>query len=115
MTVTERKSKSHGSEGLIAIRVPQLFSESRRLQGANRDHQRSLLLSALVAVTRPLFLSHSSSKGMSDIFKDKLFALELGLSVPFKQKAGLSKLITDNGGKVAYMINKKVRATVTKL
>jgi len=41
------------------------------------------------------------------IFKDKLFALELGLSVPFKQKSGLSKLITDNGGKVAFMINKK--------
>jgi len=99
---------------LIVIRPPKLFSERRRLLGATRDLHltSSLRLVCRYKTSVPLALFFY---GMSDIFKDKLFALELGLSVPFKQKAGLSKLISDNGGKVAYMINKKVRATVTKL
>jgi hypothetical protein len=40
--------------------------------------------------------------------KDLTFALELGLGVPFKKKQEINRLIGDNGGRVSYMINKKV-------
>ncbi|KAL6044894.1 Protein mono-ADP-ribosyltransferase parp4 [Balamuthia mandrillaris] len=45
--------------------------------------------------------------GGASPFKGMLFALELGLGVSYQQKKEINQLITQNGGKVAYMINKK--------
>ncbi len=45
--------------------------------------------------------------------KDLTFALELGLAVPFKKKQEINRLIADNGGRVSYMINRKVPLTST--
>ena len=53
--------------------------------------------------------SHQQPGNMEDIFKNCQIALELGTSIPFKEKQKIRKLITDNGGTVSFVLNKKVR------
>jgi hypothetical protein len=50
---------------------------------------------------------------MSGCLKNLTFALELGLAVPFKKKQEINNLINNNGGRVTYMINRKVLPPVT--
>lgn len=46
---------------------------------------------------------------MGDVFKKCQIALELGTSVPFKEKQKIRKLITENDGTVSFVLNKKVK------
>ncbi len=55
----------------------------------------------------------ASSSLLGGCFDGKLVALEMGLGVSFKEKSEITRCITENGGKVAYMINKKVKPTTT--
>jgi hypothetical protein len=42
------------------------------------------------------------------VFGGLTFALELGLGVGFKEKSAIKKIVEANGGKISYIINKKV-------
>ena len=45
---------------------------------------------------------------VADVFRDRSFAFELGHGLSFKYKQKLNKLVTDHGGKISFMVNKKV-------
>lgn len=47
------------------------------------------------------------------IFKDLIFAVELGASATFAQKAVIQKTISMNGEKISFLINEKVTVVVT--
>ena len=46
---------------------------------------------------------------METIFRNCQIALELSTTIPFKEKQKIRKSITDNGGTVSFVLNKKVR------
>lgn len=51
----------------------------------------------------------ASSSATTGCLHGLSFALDLGLGTSFKAKQEINRLITTHGGRVSYMINRKVR------